>query len=78
MIRVLVPVIIVAIIALTILIIHRRESKADQIKRLERENEKMRTTLKSLDADAHDVYTVDDSNYFAVHVRTKIKDNSLD
>lgn len=73
MVRVLIPVFIVAIIAITVLVIHRRESKADQIKRLERENATMRTTLESLDKAAAAEYTVT-NNHFAGFVRTEIKD----
>lgn len=61
MIRILVPVMIVAIIAVVALVIHKRESKVGELKRLRKENESLNRLVKTIDTAAHNDYTVTSS-----------------
>lgn len=63
MIRVLVPVFIVAIIALAATFAHRRQSRVGELKRLREENKSLTTLVKTLDKDAYAEYTVTNSPF---------------
>jgi len=63
MIRILVPVMIVAIIAIVALVIHKRQSKVGELKRLRYENAKYKVLVATLDSTAADEYTVTNSPY---------------
>lgn len=63
MIRVLVPVMIVAIIAIVALVIHRRQSKVGELRRLRNENANYQVLVATLDRDAAAEYTVTNSPF---------------
>lgn len=65
MIRVLVPVFIIAIICITAAVITRRDSKATKAKALEKENATLRSLVNNLDKEAYAEYTVSSSPYAA-------------
>lgn len=58
MVRVLVPVMIIAIIAVVALVIHKRESKVGELKRLRKENESLKSLVNTIDTTAANDYTV--------------------
>jgi hypothetical protein len=63
MIKVLVPVFIVAIIALTVWAVTRNESKVGELKRLREENKAYKILVDILDRDAYAEYTVTNSPF---------------
>lgn len=73
MLRLLIPVIIIAIIAIVVLVIHKRESQGAKAKRLEQENVRLKELVESLDSTARAEYAVTNST-FAWNVTDKIID----
>jgi len=69
----LVPVLIVAILAITFLIVDKRQSRIGHLHSLEKQSTKMKSTLAALDSAAEAEYLVT-NNGFAGYVRTKIKE----
>lgn len=63
MIKILIPVFIIGIIAVTVLIIHRRESKVGELKRLRNENKTLKSLVDTIDRDAYAEYTVTNSPF---------------
>lgn len=65
-------VVIVIVIALTVLIINKRETKVGELKRLRKENKELNTLVNSLDKAAYDEYAVT-TNLFAGSVLDAIR-----
>lgn len=63
MIKVLIPVFIVAIIGLTVWAVQRNQSKAGTAKELARENERLHNLVNKIDRDALAEYTVTNSPF---------------
>lgn len=72
MLKLLIPVIIIAIIAGVVLVIHRRESKVHELRRLRQENQDYKVLVENIDRRADDEYTVTDS-IFAANIKDVIK-----
>lgn len=71
--RIFIPVIIITILVVAALIIHKRESKGAQAKRLEAENIRLKALLNDLDSTARAEYAVTNST-FAWNVTDRIID----
>lgn len=72
MIKILIPVFLLAIIAVTVLVIHKRESKGAKARRLETERDRLVALVESLDDSARAEYAVNDNNTFAWNVTDKV------
>ena len=72
MLKLLIPVILVGIVALTLLIIHKRETRLKHLKNVERENRNYKVLVENLDRRATDEYTVT-NNLFAGSVLDAIE-----